>query len=85
MVPVCVYPAGRAIKQKTDAVKTASVFLYAGKASPAGEAVSGPARRLMRGRCATATRERAIAANSPLIRPCGATFPQGGRLFWVNL
>ena len=44
MVPVCVHPAGRAVKQKTDAVKTASAFLYAGKASPAGEAVSGPAR-----------------------------------------
>ena len=44
MVPVRVYAAGREIKQKTDAVKTASVFLCAGKASPSGEAVSGPAR-----------------------------------------
>ena len=44
MVPVCVYPAGRAIKQKTDAVKTASAFLCVRKASPSGEAVSGPAR-----------------------------------------
>ena len=34
----------------------------------------------MRGRLADMTRTRAAAASSPLIRPCGATFPLGGRL-----
>ena len=32
----------------------------------------------MRGRCAKVTRERAIAANSPLIWPCGATCSPSG-------
>ena len=34
----------------------------------------------MRGRLADMTHTRAAAASSPLIRPCGATFPLGGRL-----
>ena len=49
-------------------------------ASPEGEAVGGPARRLMRGELTVIAHERVAEANSPLIRPCGATFPQGGRL-----
>ena len=49
-------------------------------ASPEGEAVGGPARRLMRGKLAVIAHERVAEVNSPLIRPCGATFPQGGRL-----
>ena len=49
-------------------------------ASPEGEAVGGPARRLMRGKSAIVTRLRAATTNPPLIRSCGATFPQGGRL-----
>jgi len=49
-------------------------------ASPEGEAVGGPARRLMRGRLAVIAHERVAEVNSPLIRPSGATFPQGGRL-----
>ena len=48
--------------------------------SPEGEAVGGPARRLMRGKLAVIAHERVAEVNSPLIRPCGATFPQGGRL-----
>ena len=68
MVPVCVYAAGRAVKQKTDAVKTASVFLYAGKASPAGEAVSGN----------PGTGNRGELAPHPALR---ATFPLRGRHF----
>ena len=51
-------------------------------ASPEGEAVGGPARRLMRGKLAVIAHERVAEANSPLIRPCGATFPQGGRLYF---
>lgn len=38
------------------------------------------ARRLMRGKLAVIAHERVAEANSPLIRPCEATFPQGGRL-----
>ena len=34
----------------------------------------------MRGKSAIVTRLRAATKNLPLIRPCGATFPQGGRL-----
>ena len=49
-------------------------------ASPEGEAVGGPARRLMRGKLAVIAHERVAEVNSSLIRPCGATFPQGGRL-----
>ena len=44
-------------------------------ASPEGEAVGGPARRLMRGKLAVIAHERVAEANSPLIRPCGATAP----------
>ena len=33
----------------------------------------------MRGGLANATRSRAITEALPLIRPCGATFPLGGR------
>ena len=51
-------------------------------ASPEGEAVGGPARRLMRGKLAVIAHERVAEVNSPLIRPCGATFPQGGRLYF---
>ena len=43
-------------------------------ASPEGEAVGGPARRLMRGKLIVIAHERVAEANSPLIRPCGATF-----------
>ena len=49
-------------------------------ASPEGEAVGGPARRLMRGKLAVIAHERVAEVNLPLIRPCGATVPQGGRL-----
>ena len=49
-------------------------------ASPEGEAVGGPARRLMRGKLAVIAHERVAEVNAPLIRPCGATFPHGGRL-----
>ena len=49
-------------------------------ASPEGEAVGGPARRLMRGKLTVIAHERVAEANLPLIQPCGATFPQGGRL-----
>ena len=44
-------------------------------ASPEGEAVGGPARRLMRGKLAVIAHERVAEANSPLIRPSGATAP----------
>ena len=49
-------------------------------ASPEGEAVGGPARRLMRGKLAVIAHERVAEVNLPLIRPCGATFHQRGRL-----
>ena len=50
------------------------------KGFPLGGSCQRPRPLTDEGRCATATRERAIAANSPLIRPCGATFPPlGGR------
>ena len=55
-------------------------------ASPEGEAVGGPARRLMRGKLAVIAHERVAEANSPLIRPCGATFPpkgEGLELFYI--
>ena len=48
-------------------------------ASPEGEAVGGPARRLMRGKLTVIAHERVAEANSPLIRPCGATFPPRGK------
>ena len=51
-------------------------------ASPSGEAVGGPARRLMRGKLTVIAHERVAEANLPLIRLCGATFPQGGRLYF---
>ena len=34
----------------------------------------------MRGNLAEIACKRVISVNVPLIRPCGATFPQGGRL-----
>ena len=40
---------------------------------------SCPRSGLMRGGLANATRSRAITEALPLIRPCGATFPLGGR------
>ena len=54
-------------------------------ASPEGEAVGGPARRLMRGKLAVIAHERVAEVNAPLIRPCGATFPQRGRLFYFYI
>ena len=53
-------------------------------ASPEGEAVGGPARRLMRGKLAVIAHERVAEVNSPLIRPCGATFPQGEGFYIVS-
>ena len=44
------------------------------------EAVSGPARRLMRAKLAATTRSWSVSRKLSLIRPCGATFPPGGRL-----
>lgn len=53
-------------------------------ASPEGEAVGGPARRLMRGKLAVIAHERVAEVNSPLIRSCGATFPKGEGFYIVS-
>lgn len=53
-------------------------------ASPEGEAVGGPARRLMRGKLAVIAHERVAEVNLPLMRPCGATFPQGIYFYIVS-
>ena len=53
-------------------------------ASPLGEAVSGPARGLMRGGLAGTTRLRAAMADFALIRPA-ATFPRRGRLLKFDI
>ena len=50
-----------------------------GVPSPEGEGVCGSDRRRMRGKLAVTAREWVVAGDSPLIRLCGATFPQGGR------
>ena len=47
--------------------------------SPEGEGVCGSDRRRMRGKLAVTAHEWVVAGDSPLIRLCGATFPQGGR------
>ena len=81
MVPVRVYAAGRAIKQKTDAVKTASVFLYAGKASPAGGSCQRPRPLTDEGQVChgnPGTGNRGELAPHPALR---ATFPLRGRHF----
>ena len=49
-------------------------------ASPSGGSCPRPRPRTDEGRVTVAARKRDVAGKLPLIRPCGATFPQRGRL-----
>ena len=85
MVQVRVHPAGRAVKQKTDAVKTASVFLYAGKASPKGGSCQRPRPLTDEGQVCHGNPEtgnRGELAPHPALR---GHLPPQGKAFLVNL
>ena len=56
--------------------KEAAVFRYIG--FPLGGSCRRPRPPLM-SKLTVIAHERVAEANSPLIRPCGATFPQGGK------
>ena len=81
MVPVCVHAAGRAIKQKTDVVKTTSVFFVRGKGFPCGGSCQRPRPLTDEGQVChgnPGTGNRGELAPHPALR---ATFPLRGRHF----